>query len=55
MKDDPKCPNCGSDIIDTTTTVQPYNDFDDYAGYRCSGCKMTFSDDEIARLHKGSG
>lgn len=46
----PLCPVCGEPIIDTRTDVQHYDDFDDYAGYRCSGCKQTFTDEEITVL-----
>lgn len=48
------CPDCGKQIIDTRITVQPYNDFDDYAGFRCSGCKVTFTDDAVASLREPS-
>ncbi|MBS4050619.1 MAG: hypothetical protein KGZ69_05390 [Methylomonas sp.] len=41
------CPDCGNEIIDTRGTVQPYNDFDDYCGFRCSKCKRTFTDSEV--------
>lgn len=41
------CPDCKRKIIDTRTTVQPYNDFDDYAGFRCGGCGRQFTDEEI--------
>ena len=43
----PSCPDCGHPIIDTRQEIQPYDDFDEYAGFRCSGCKKTFTDDEI--------
>lgn len=51
---EPSYPYCGKQIIDTRATVQPYNDFDDYAGFRCSGCKETFTDDAVASLRKQS-
>ena len=44
------CPECGKQIIDTRDVVQPYSDFDDYAGYRCSGCNKTFTDGEVAKM-----
>jgi DNA-directed RNA polymerase subunit RPC12/RpoP len=44
------CPDCGGQIIDTRNTVQPYDDFDNYAGFRCDGCKRTFTDSEIASM-----
>lgn len=44
------CPECGSQIIDTRNTIQPYDDIDDYVGFRCSGCKRTFTDSEIAPM-----
>lgn len=43
----PACPDCGNKIIDTRRTAQPYNDFDDYCGFRCSKCKRTFTDREV--------
>ena len=49
MHNNLKCPKCGHDIIDTRTTVQAYDDFDD-GGYRCSGCKKTFTDDEVEKM-----
>jgi DNA-directed RNA polymerase subunit RPC12/RpoP len=51
------CPDCGNKIIDTRETVQPYNDFDNYCGFRCSKCKRTFTDSEvndISRKQHGS-
>lgn len=42
------CPHCGNQIIDTRNTVQPYSDFDNYVGFRCNGCNVTFTDNEIA-------
>ena len=33
------CPECGGQIINTRNVVQPYNDFDNYLGFRCSECK----------------
>jgi len=41
------CPDCGNELIDTRRAVQPYNDLDDYTGYRCSKCKRTFTDSEV--------
>lgn len=49
MSDEVKCP-CGGYIIDTRDTVQPYNDFDDYAGFRCTDCKKIFTDEQIEAL-----
>lgn len=44
------CPICGSEIINTRNSVQPYNDFDDYIGHRCIGCKKMFSETEILAI-----
>jgi DNA-directed RNA polymerase subunit RPC12/RpoP len=44
------CPVCGKEIVDTRNSVQQYNDFDDYLGFRCSGCKKTFTESEIAAM-----
>ena len=41
------CPDCGSEIINTRGTVQPYSDFDDYCGFRCNKCQRTFTDSEV--------
>ena len=41
------CPVCGKEIIDTRDSVQTYGDFDDYNGFRCCGCRETFTDAEI--------
>jgi DNA-directed RNA polymerase subunit RPC12/RpoP len=40
------CPTCGNQITDTRI-ITPYDDFDEYLGFRCSGCNKTFSDREI--------
>ncbi len=45
-----KCPDCGNEITDTRGGVQPYNDFDDYLGFRCVKCKRTFADEEIEKI-----
>ena len=42
-----QCPDCDNEIVDTRGTVQPYNDFDEYCGFRCSKCKRTFTDSEV--------
>lgn len=44
------CPVCGKEIINTRDSVQPYNDFDDFLGFRCDGCKKTFTEAEIAAM-----
>jgi DNA-directed RNA polymerase subunit RPC12/RpoP len=49
-----QCPVCGKEIINTRNSVQPYNDFDDYLGFRCSGCKKTFTEAEIAAIMNAS-
>lgn len=46
------CPDCGNEIIDTRRTAQPYNDFDNYCGFRCSKCKRTFTDSEVNDIYK---
>ena len=47
----PLCPDCGGQIIATmNNVVRPYDDFDDYAGFQCSGCNRTFTDSEIAPI-----
>ena len=45
------CPDCGHAIIDTRQEVQPYDDFDQYTGFRCNGCGKTFTDDEIKEMN----
>ena len=44
------CSACGETIIDTRNTIQPYSDFDNYVGYRCSNCGKTFSDSQIQKM-----
>jgi transposase-like protein len=46
------CPDCGNEIIDTRRTVQSYNDFDDYCGFRCSKCERTFTDSAVNEISK---
>lgn len=46
------CPDCSSELVDTRVAVQPYNDFDDYAGFRCSACGKTFLDEEVFAIRK---
>ena len=46
------CPDCGHAIIDTRQEVQPYDDFDQYTGFRCNGCGKTFTDDEIKEMNQ---
>lgn len=48
------CPDCGGEIIDTRTVVQPYDDSDNYAGFRCSRCGRTFADGEIEAMGQRS-
>lgn len=48
------CPACGGEVIDTRAVVQPYDDFDSYAGFRCNCCKRTFSDGEVEALRQPS-
>lgn len=48
------CPACGGEVIDTRAVVQPYDDFDNYAGFRCNRCARTFSDGEIEALRQPS-
>lgn len=51
QNEDPVCPDGGNQIVDTREVAQPYSDFDSYTGFRCSGCKKTFTDSEIAILY----
>lgn len=44
------CPDCSSEIINTRDTVQPYSDFDNYCGFRCSKCQRTFTDSEVKNI-----
>ena len=52
MRENPylKCPVCNGEIVDTRHSVQPYNDFDDYAGFRCSSCNNKYTDHEAIAL-----
>lgn len=50
IKAKPSCPDCGSPIIDTRHEIQPYDDLDNYTGFRCSECKKTFTDEEIQAM-----
>jgi DNA-directed RNA polymerase subunit RPC12/RpoP len=48
------CPDCGGKIIDTRKIIQPYDDFDNYAGFRCGSCSRTLTDGEIEAMSQGS-
>ena len=44
------CPNCGGYIINTARDIQPYSDFDNYAGFRCGKCRAEFTDATIEKM-----
>jgi DNA-directed RNA polymerase subunit RPC12/RpoP len=44
------CQDCSDEIIDTRNVVQPYDNLDNYAGFRCGKCGRIFTDREDRKV-----